>query len=98
MRFYFVASFRIYSSVTSFCLILVLSTWVTFLDLGEVALCRKMSSGAQWHTYLWSPELYDLRVPSMWAEWALLFVGLTTVGTLVGEAGPYFDWLPSPDS
>ena len=49
LRFYLVASFRIYPLVTSFSLILMLGYWVTFLDLGEVVLCRKMSSGVHWH-------------------------------------------------
>ena len=51
LKFYLVASFRIYPLVTSFCLILMLGYWVTFLDLGEVVLCRKMSSGVHWHIF-----------------------------------------------
>ena len=41
LRFYLIASFRTYSLVTSFCRILILGNWVTFLDLGEVVLCRR---------------------------------------------------------
>ena len=62
-----------YSSVSSFCLILcfyfyVLGRSVMFLSLGEVALCRCPVG----HILLWSPVLYALGLPLVWASWALL--------------------------
>ena len=40
------------------------------------------------HSPLWSPELYALGVPPIWVVWVLLYDSLTTVGSLVGVAGP----------
>ena len=39
-------------------------------------------------TPLWSPELYALGVPLIWAAWVLLLWQAYSVGGLVGMAGP----------
>ena len=56
------------------------------------------SYGAQLHISLWWSELYAVG----WSLCGLcgpsVVAGLTTVGTLVGRAGPWPNWLPVPTS
>ena len=78
LRFYLIVSFRRYSLVTSFCLILILGNWVTFLDLGEVVLCRKMSSGVHWHIPLVTRVIWSRSAP--YVSWECPSVGWTGHG------------------
>ena len=54
-------------SPNSLCCLFLLGKLVTVPSLAEVALCRRCPMRQQ-HT----PELYALRVPTMWAAWTLL--------------------------
>ena len=58
-----------------------------------MAFLQKMSCVSQQHIFFLSPEVYALRVPLKWTAWVLLLWWVTTLGNLVGLAGPWSDWL-----
>ena len=101
-EFYLVPSFGTYSFVASFFQFSVFSSmsqvgWLHFPILEKWPYVED-SFGGQQQTPFCLPVLYDLGTPYVDSMGPSVLVGLTTVGMLVGRAGPLPSWLPGPAS